>query len=73
MVSLSPKLVMQTLYASLTTQKCMGLAQDPSASHGSLWGNLGADFTGLGFSSANVPRELKQVPFMEKTIQDFFF
>lgn len=40
---------------------------------GSLWGNLGADFTGLGFSSASVPRELKRAPFKEERIQDFFF
>ena len=50
-----------------------GAAQDPSSTQGSLWGNLGADFTGLGFSSASVPRELKRAPFKEERIQDFFF
>ena len=50
-----------------------GPAQDPSSTQGSLWGNLGADFTGLGFSSASVPRELKRAPFKEERIQEFCF
>lgn len=57
----------------LPLSKGTSLAQDPSASNGNLWGNLGVDFTGLGFSSANVPRELKPVPFMEKKEYKIFF